>query len=123
MQKKLFALGMAFALASGPAVAQSFSEYDDNSDSQISKDEFYGTITDAGRYSDWDTSGDGLMDENELAEVNEEWDYDTWDANSDSYLDSGEFYDGYYASYDNNEDGHWDNGEWDDAGEAGFFDM
>ncbi|WP_157928783.1 hypothetical protein [Pararhizobium haloflavum] len=123
MHKTLIAAGMALAMVSGPALAKSFSDYDENGNSEISKDEFYGSISDAGTFADWDTSGDGLIDENELGEIGAEWDYDAWDANTDGYVDSGEFYDGYYTSYDSNEDGHWDDGEWDDAGEAGLFDM
>lgn len=123
MQKKLITLAMSFALLSGSALAATFSTYDENGDSQISRDEFYGSVSDAGIYSDFDTSGDGLIDETELSDTGDTWDYDTWDENSDGYVDSGEFYDGYHANYDSNEDGHWDDGEWDDAGEAGLFDM
>jgi hypothetical protein len=122
MHKNLFALGLAVALFSTPAVAQSFAEYDSNGDGQITRDEFYGSVSDAGIYSDVDTNSDGLIGEDEFGELGQDWDYDTWDANSDGYVDSGEFYDGYYADYDSNEDGHWDDGEWDDAGEAGLFD-
>lgn len=123
MHSKVLAFAVAFTLTAGPALAQSFADYDDNGDKQLSKDEFYGSIADAGTYSDWDTSGDGLIDEEEFSELGYDWDYDAWDVNTDGYVDSGEFYDGYYANYDADEDGHWDGDEWDDAGEAGLFDL
>lgn len=123
MHKKLIALGAALAFVSAPAFAKTFSEYDSDGDGKISRDDFYGTITDAGLFPDWDTDSDGLIDEDEFNEIGAEWDYDAWDENEDGYVDSGEFYDGYHMTYDANEDGHWDDGEWDDAGEAGIFDL
>ncbi|MGX0876852.1 hypothetical protein ACSSV4_001534 [Roseovarius sp. MBR-154] len=123
--KRLKLLTAAFALATvtGPALAQSFVSYDENSDGKITKDEFYGSVADAGIYADWDTNDDGLLDEEEFGALDTDWDYDTWDADANSYVDAGEFYDGYYSSYDVDESGHWDNGEWDDAGEEGLFDL
>lgn len=120
MRKQLI-LATALLMSVSPAMA-SFATMDDNGDDKISKDEYYGSITDAGTYSDWDLNSDGLIDEDEFGELGYDWDYDTWDADTNGYVDSGEFYDGYYATYDANEDGHWQNGEWDDAGEAGLFD-
>ncbi|MDV6317488.1 hypothetical protein [Chromohalobacter sp. HP20-39] len=121
MRKEMI-FGIALALASTGAFA-SFSSQDADGNGKVSKDEFYGAVSDQGKFSDWDLNGDGLIDEDEFNELGYDWDYDTWDANSDGYLDSGEFYDGIYTTYDANEDGHWDDGEWDDAGDDGWLDV
>jgi hypothetical protein len=122
MNKKLL-LGITLALSSTVAFAASFENHDNNGDGKLTPDEFYGSVSDMGTYSDWDTSGDGLIDENEWTTLGWDYDYNTWDANSDGWLNSGEFYDGSYWSYDENEDGYWDNGEWDNAGKAGLYGM
>lgn len=124
MKLKMIALAAAIAF-SGSAMAATtldFDTVDANGDGNLTLDEFYGSASDAGLYSDWDLDNDGLIEENEFDEFGADWDYDTWDASGDGYLDSGEFYDGYYATFDANEDGHWDGLEWDDAGESGIFD-
>lgn len=121
MRKEVI-LGLALALGSTGAFA-SFSSQDANSNGQISKDEFYGVVSDNGKFADWDLDNDGLIENGEFSKLDYDWDFDTWDANADGFLDSGEFYDGYYGTYDANEDGHWDEGEWDDAGENGLFDL
>lgn len=122
MKNAIFGFAVVLGLASTPAMAATFSSLDENSDSQISKDEFYGSVADAGIYSDWDADSDGLINESEFDAFDYDWDYTAWDVNEDGYIDSGEFYDTYYVTYDADENGHWDNGEWDDAGEAGLFD-
>lgn len=65
---------MAFA-------ASNFEAQDANSDGNISKDEFFGSVSDVGIYSDWD------------------YDFVTWDVDGNSYLDGGEVYDGYFSAY------------------------
>jgi len=122
MNKKLL-LGITLALSTTVAFAASFENHDNNGDGKLTADEFYGSVSDIGIYSDWDTSGDGLIDENEWTTLGWGYDYNTWDANRDGWLNSGEFYDGTYNTYDANEDGYWDNVEWDDAGKAGLFGM
>ena len=121
MRKDLI-LGVVLAAMAGPASA-AFSDQDTNDDGQISKDEYYGMVSDAGLYTDWDTDGDGLLDAEEFSDIGVDAEYDAWDENDDGYVDSGEYYDGVFANFDENEDGHWDNGEWDDAGDAGWFDV
>lgn len=120
--KKASIIAIVMALASSPAFAATFASQDTNGDGEISRDEFYGSVADAGIYADLDTNNDGLLDENEFGALGYDWDYDAWDTNEYGFVDSGEFYDGLYASYDANEDGHWDGDDWDDAGEAGLFD-
>lgn len=124
MKLKLIALASAIAFSGSAtaAVMLDFDTVDVNGDGNLTLDEFYGSASDAGLYSDWDLDSDGLIDEDEFDELGLDWDYDTWDASGDGYLDSSEFYDGYYGVYDANGDGYWDNDEWDDAGEAGIFD-
>lgn len=119
----LIALALTLSSSAAFAANNDFNDYDTNGDSNLTADEFYGSVADWGTYSDWDANGDGLVDENEWNDLGWDYSYNYWDADSDGYLDSGEFYDGVYDTYDANEDGHWNNGEWDDAGEAGLFDM
>lgn len=115
---------IALSLASTMALAASGSSVQDaNSDGNISKDEFFGSMSDVGVYSDWDSDNDGLLTEDEFNELDWDYDFATWDADSNTYLDAGEFYDGYYNSYDEDENGHWDENEWDDAGDGGLFDV
>ncbi|TPW29322.1 penta-EF hand family protein [Pararhizobium mangrovi] len=124
MKKALIiAVATTLALGATPSLAKSFSAQDADGNGQISRDEFYSSAADNGTFSDWDTTNDGLIDENEFGALDRDWSFADWDTDGNDYLDSGEFYDGYYASYDANEDGHWDNGEWDDAGENGLFDF
>ncbi len=121
MNLKTLSLTTALVFSATAAMA-SFQTQDVNGDGQLSKDEYYGSVSDAGVYADWDKNSDGLLDETEFTAVNADWVFTTYDVSADGYVDAGELYDGYYASYDSTEDGHWDNGEWDDAGEAGLFD-
>lgn len=123
MMKNRLTLFLALIFAGSAAFAADFTYQDTNDNGKISKDEFYGTVSDAGIYSDWDLDNDGFLVENELNEVGFDYDYDTWDADSNGYLDAAELYDGYYNVYDADENGHWDGNEWDDAGDAGFFDV
>jgi hypothetical protein len=120
-------LATGILLASGLAWAdqsfESFDSADTNSDGNISKDEFYGLVSDAGIYPDWDYDSDGFIDENEYNDLGLTEDFDGLDANNDSYLDADEFYEGYFSAFDGNEDGHWSGYEWDDAGDGGLFDV
>ncbi|HET6628882.1 MAG TPA: hypothetical protein VFG91_03815 [Woeseiaceae bacterium] len=120
-----FAIGtlLAGTLAFADVTFESFETADTNNDGEISKDEFYGLVSDAGIYADWDWDSDGFIDEDEFEEIGLGDDFDDWDLDDDSYLDSDEFYDGYFTYFDEDEDGHWDNLDWDDAGEAGLFDV
>lgn len=110
------------ALAGGKTAA-TFESMDTNEDRSITKDEYYGSISDMGTYADFDYDSDGLIDEDEFNELGNDGDFDTWDANNDNWLDSGEFYDGVFDNYDANNDDAWDNNEYDDAGESGWFDV
>lgn len=126
MQKQLTLVLAALALGFGTASVaadSSYSDWDDNGDGNITTDEFYGSASDWGIYSDYDLDNDGLYNEAEWNEFDWDYDYATWDTNDDGFIDSGEYYDGVFTTFDANEDGHWDEGEWDDAGEAGVFDL
>lgn len=121
----IFATSILFAggIASADQTFESFDTADTNNDGSVSKDEFYGLVSDAGIYSDWDYDSDGFIDENEYSDLGLNEDFDVLDADDNSYVDSDEFYDGYFSLFDENEDGHWNDLEWDDAGDAGLFDV
>lgn len=125
MKRAALATGimLATSLAFGDVTFESFDTADIDDSGEITKDEFYGFITDAGIYADYDYDDDGFIDENEYDAIGLEYDFDAWDVDDDDYLDDDEFYDGYFAAFDEDEDGHWDGLEWDDAGEAGLFDV
>ena len=121
----IFATSILFAggIASADQTFESFDTADTNNDGSVSKDEFYGLVSDAGIYSDWDYDSDGFIDENEYGDIGLDEDFDALDADDNAYVDSGELYDGYFSLYDEDEDGHWNDLEWDDAGDAGLFDL
>lgn len=125
--KKHIALATSILMAGGMASAdvtfESFETADTNNDKQVSKDEFYGLVSDAGIFADWDYDADGFIEENEYADIGLDSDFDSWDADNDNYLGADEFYEGYFSAFDEDEDGHWDDYEWDDAGDAGLFDV
>lgn len=114
-------------MAAAPAAAQtSFETADENDDGEISKDEFYGTVSDLGIYSDWDLDADGIIDVDELDSLDFDDDFAAdyvWDVDNDGYVDAVEFYEGVYVGFDDDESGHWDGLEWDDAGDEGFWDI
>ena len=112
----------ALALAAGSGFAATFSSLDSNSDDKVTKDEYYGTVSDWGTYSDWDTNSDGLLDADEFNNGPFDGEYVYWDYNNDSYLDSYEVYNGVYSSYDSNDDGYWSNDEWTAFNDAGWYD-
>ena len=111
------------AIASADETFESFETADTDGNGSISKDEFYGLVSDAGIYSDWDYDADGFIEEDEFNEIGLDEDFGVWDVNDDTYLDTDEFYDGYFTTFDEDEDGHWNDLEWDDAGDAGLFDV
>lgn len=116
-------LATAVSLAASFALAEtSFESLDADSDGSVSKDEYYGLVSDAGVFADWDADSDGLIDENEFEGIGLDDDYASWDMDGNDYVDSGEFYDSYFGYYDRDEDSHWNGTEWDDAGETGVFD-
>ena len=121
----IFATTVLFtgAIASADETFESFETADTDDNGSISKDEFYGLVSDAGIYSDWDYDADGFIEEDEYNEIGLDEDFGAWDVNDDTYLDTDEFYDGYFTTFDEDEDGHWDDLEWDDAGDAGLFDI
>lgn len=124
MKKLGLALGVSLALSSAPVLAGgSFSKHDADSNGQLSKDEFYGTAADMGRYSDWDANSDGLLDENEWNDAEFSYDLNTWDGNSDGYVDAGEFYDSTFDYFDEDNNDYWSDTEWDDAGDNGWLDV
>lgn len=125
---KFIAMGASILLAGGIASAdqefESFETADSNDDGSISKDEFYGLVSDAGIYADWDYDADGFIEANEFDEIGlDDEDFSTWDVDNDTYLNTNEFYDGYFTTFDEDENGHWDGYEWDDAGDGGLFDV
>src|SRR5690554_111469 len=103
MSRKII-FGLCISLAGGAVLAQSsFSEMDENGDGNISKDEYFGSLSDAGIYSDWDVNSNGFVDESEfdaIGEIGIDEDFADWDADRNDYLDAGEFYDGVYNYYD-----------------------
>ena len=121
----IFATSILFAggIASADQTFESFDTADTDDNGSISKDEFYGLVSDAGIYSDWDYDADGFIEEDEYNEIGLDENFGAWDVNDDSYLDTDEFYDGYFTAFDEDENGHWDSLEWDDAGDAGLFDV
>lgn len=121
----IFATSILFAggIASADQTFESFDTADTDDNGSISKDEFYGLVSDAGIYSDWDYDADGFIEEDEYNEIGLDEDFGAWDVNDDTYLDTDEFYDGYFTAFDEDENGHWDSLEWDDAGDAGLFDV
>ena len=125
--RKWAVLTTSVMFAAGAALAdqtfESFDTADTNGDGEISKDEFYGLVSDAGIYADWDADSDGFIEEEEFNEIGLDDDFDTWDADENSYLDTNEFYEGYFTAFDEDENGHWNNYEWDDAGDGGLFDV
>lgn len=114
---------MAGSIASADITFESFDAADTDNNSKVSKDEFYGLVSDAGIFADWDYDADGFIEENEYADIGLDNDFDAWDADDDSYLSSDELYDGYFSTFDEDENGHWNDLEWDDAGDAGLFDV
>tara|TARA_B100001079_G_scaffold261356_1_gene262417 strand:+ start:673 stop:1044 length:372 start_codon:yes stop_codon:yes gene_type:complete len=120
MLKKLVLTGM-LALSATTVFAASFDQLDNNGDNTITKDEYFGSISDWGTYSDWDVNGDGLIDESEFDDGPFDGTYTYYDYNNDGYLDSYELYDGVYTSYDANDDGIWNDNEWNMFNEAGFL--
>lgn len=124
LNKLLIVVATSLLSASVYANEVSFDDMDTNGDGKVTKDEFHGSMADAGTYSNYDTDGDGYLSEDEFSETNfDDASYGDWDANSDGLLDDNEYYDGSFNYYDENEDGHWQSGEWDDAGDDGFWDV
>lgn len=112
----------ALALVTSTGFAATFSSLDSNGDNKVTKDEYYGTVSDWGTYADWDTNKDGLLEQSEFNNGPFVGKYTYWDYNNDGYLDSYEVYNGIYATYDSNDDGYWENGEWHDFDDAGLYD-
>lgn len=119
---KQFASATVLALFASTGFAATFASLDSNDDGKVTKDEYYGTISDWGTYADWDTDSDGLLSADEFDAAPFEGEYVYWDYNDDGYLDSFEVYNGIYATYDSNDDGYWANGEWHDFDDAGLYD-
>ncbi|HET7313689.1 hypothetical protein [Salinisphaera sp.] len=117
---KRFMIAGALALTATTAFGATFAEMDSNNDGKVTRDEYFGTISDWGTYSDWDSNGDGLINQSEFDAAPFDGDYVYWDYNNDGYLDSYEVYNGLYATYDDNDDGYWENGEWHDFDDAGL---
>lgn len=123
LRKTTMTLGIILALGSGTACATSFSSLDTDANGKISKDEYYGYAGDLGVYGDWDLNDDNLLDEDEWAEIDYDYNFVAWDTDDDGYLDDDELYEGTYDYYDLNDDYFWDEDEWDDAGDAGWLDV
>lgn len=117
-------LATAILLISGLAFGEgSFERNDTNGDGQLSRDEYYGLISDAGIYSDYDTNGDDILDVNEVESITKEVDFSTWDTDGDGYVSDTEFYDVTFDYYDRDGDGRWDDDEWDRVNGIGWSDF
>ncbi len=128
LRKTSLALGVMLALGSGSALAATFDTADSNGNGKISKDEYYGYVGDIGVYGDWDLNDDGLLSDDEWAEVDYDFDYDydslsAWDDDDDGLLDDNEVYEGTFADFDLDDDDYLDADEWDDAGDSGWLDV
>ncbi|TFL16010.1 EF-hand domain-containing protein [Jannaschia formosa] len=107
--KKIASIGAAIAvLGAGPALAQDM-------------------------MSDWDSDGDGIVNEEEFNEGwNSQWSdgesaFDTWDGDGDGMLSEDEFNSGVFNSYDADDSGVIEEPEFgdvgDDLGDGGFWDV
>lgn len=100
-----------------------FNLNDKDDNNQISRDEYYGYVSDLGVFPNHDIDADDRLGINEYDEIGLEADFDAWDVDRNHYLSAGEFYDGSYTTFDADENGFWDANEWHDAGNAGLFDF
>ena len=72
---------------------------------------------DYGSWGEWDASGDGVLDANEVSEAFErESLYDTVDRDSDALIDDEELADWWFDLWDANDDQQIDTTEWDEVG-------
>lgn len=101
MTRKLtlaFAGVLAGALfAVNPAFAQTFQEWDTDTNQELSQDEWTQGFGETGIFDDWDANDDGMLEEDEFHEGV----YSAYDQNDDDILDEDEF-----ADYE--EDNFWD---------------
>ena len=118
------AAGLSFLLASSLALAEdqrTFTQWDTNSDGQITQQEFIRGIKNAGWMNQWDTNDDNRIGPAEFSAVNFGSNFDQWDTNGNGYLSPRELYSGIYAAYDVDGDGQWTLGEWNDARDENWF--
>lgn len=93
-----------------------FEVLDANDDGQVSETEWEDAgdaWTGGAPLSEWDTSGDGTLDEGELAAgvaTTDRW--DTWDQDSSGLLEESEFNQAVFGAWDADEDGYVDESEW-----------
>lgn len=112
--RPLFALLATSLVTALPAAAGTHCttyQADANADGRIDRDEWadYRDIT----YDDWDTDGDGMIEESEfercwtVSGASHDHDlYDLWDVDGDDALNSDEFFsDDRYGDHDADEDG------------------
>lgn len=93
----------AFALlASAPALAEIYEEWDDDGVAGLTSDEFIGGFDVAGVYDEWDADDDGVLSDDEFGEGF----YDYYDLDDDQLLSADET-----DAFE------------DDAGDAGLLDL
>lgn len=106
----------AEGLTSAEFGAGLFDVLDANDDGQVSETEWQDAAdswTDGAPWSEWDTSGDGTVDESEVAAglaTSDRW--DAWDQDGSGVLEESEFNQAVFGAWDTNDDGYVDETEW-----------
>jgi hypothetical protein len=91
MRNKLY-LAIAATLISTSLFAMDFTTAGENGDGKISKDEFYGTLSDAGSYSNFDLDSNYYLMKSEFRVPDHDYGlFNGWDFNKDDRLDEGEY--------------------------------
>jgi len=113
MPKQLFNLAastaIALGLAAAPALAQEWSDWDEDGDSALSEEEFDAGFGEIEVFDEWDENDDELVSEFEYS-TGFENDYDAGgfaeaDADADAQLTEDEFGDAVFGEYDQDDSG------------------